>query len=379
VHQLSFGPEKVVAEAAMLLHSASQAGDRPEVRRRVDAVAHQLIPLVRSQRALVDIALQPGRAFKLAVPHVLLTTLGHHDEPFDQVFLSRCSVALEMAGDLPPSALFERRWITSHWKHDWDLHSASPVDGTFLDSAIDVLSDSREDAYSLTHLLFYLTDFGGGVLPALSRPVDTVLSEVEALLLRYLDSEDYDLAGELLMAWPLLRAPWSPVPAFAFRVLASVEDDAGMLPCGNVDVERLGRLDSAERGRYALATAYHTAFVMGFLCAVSLRPDCAPPVKVQGREFAALISQQFLGFVGDDQGHWLQVYAECDDSEKRTLAPLLCQFAVLQNLRKHDYEAVRDILLLAKRVGMPEHPLSTRAADLLSALGASMEVFGSSS
>ena len=61
-------------------------------------------------------ALQPGRAFKYAVPHVLLTRLGHGDDTFDSVFRSRCSLTVELAGDLPPSARLERRWIAAHWE-----------------------------------------------------------------------------------------------------------------------------------------------------------------------------------------------------------------------------------------------------------------------
>ena len=63
------------------------------------------------------------------------------------------------------------------------------------------------------------------------------------------------------------------VPHFGFRVLAGAEDSTGILPCGNTKADRLGRLQGEERVRYAFGTAYHTAYVMGFLCAASLRPN----------------------------------------------------------------------------------------------------------
>ena len=101
--------------------------------------------------------------------------------------------------------------------------------------------------------------------------------DVGSLLAGYMDAEDYDLAGELLLAWPLMGAPWSPSAAFAFRVLASIEDQVGVLPCGNVNLAHLAQLEGEERARYALGTAYHTAYVMGFLCAASAstRPGAA--------------------------------------------------------------------------------------------------------
>jgi hypothetical protein len=376
VPQLSFGPEKVVAETAMLVYAASGVCNRPAIRRRVEAVGRQLVPYVRSRRALADTALRPRRAFKYAVPHVLLTSLGHSDNAFDDVFRARCALAVELAGDLPPSARLERHWIENHWESDWRPFTDAQVYETFVNRPIDVLSESRDEAYAHTHLLFYLTDFGRRPPPRLSRPLGTLMSEFEGLLLRYLDLEDYDLSGELLMAWPQLGVSWSPAAAFAFRVLARVEDVVGVLPCGNVDLERLGNLEPHERGRYARASAYHTAFVMGFLCAVSLRCGTVPPTKIDGDQYADSAWEGFLGYIDGYQGHWLEVFAEADGSEKRVLAPLLGNMAIIQKIRQRDYKALHDILVLASSTRMPEHPFLKRAADVLWALDAAMAVVG---
>src|SRR3954468_7499943 len=45
--RLSFGPEKVVAEAAMLAYAAAGIVGRPHVRERVDDLARRLVPYVR--------------------------------------------------------------------------------------------------------------------------------------------------------------------------------------------------------------------------------------------------------------------------------------------------------------------------------------------
>jgi hypothetical protein len=379
VPQLSFGPEKVVAEAAMLVYAASGASDSPEVQSRVEAVGRQLVPYVRSQRAMADMALRPGRVFKHAVPHALLTALGHRDDAMDQFFRSQCARAMDLAGDFPPSARLERDWIASHLSPGWESRREDRLHGTFLDLPIDSLSESREEAYSLTHLLFYLTDFARTPLAPLSRrPLGTVLNEVEGLLLRCLDVEDYDLSGELLMAWPQLREEWSPAATFAFRVLARVEDEVGVLPCGNADVERLVELSEFERSRYARATAYHTAFVMGFLCAVSLRHGSRPPTTVEGRQYPDAVWEGFWGEIDANQGHWLQDFMQSSSAEKRVLAPLLCHFAIIQKLRLHDFEGLNNVLVRAAEAGLPEHPLQTRATDLLSSLGVAVAVFSGS-
>ena len=352
--QLSFGPEKVVAEAAMLAYAASGVVGVSDVRRRVDDLAGQLVPYVRSRRALADMALQPGRAFKYAVPHVLLTRLGHGDDTFDRVFRSRCALTVELAGDLPPSARLERRWIATHWDFALPSPSVDHIEGTFIDHPIDVLSHAREEAYSLTHLLFYLTDFGLGPPPAMSRPPGDVLTEIEALLLRYLDLEDYDLSGELLMAWPQLGAAWSPSAVFAFRVLARVEDSVGMLPCGNVDVGHLDRLEPDERSRYARATAYHTAFVMGFLCAASLHDRSQPPTTIDGRRYPTPRGWGSSPTSTTTRALARRV-ADCDNSEKAVLAPMLCHFAILQTLRRRTIERSATCSC-SPRADLPEHP-----------------------
>jgi hypothetical protein len=51
---------------------------------------------------------------------------------------------------------------------------------------------------------------------------------------------------------------------------------------------------------------------------------------------------------------------------------MLCNFAILQKLRQQNYAALRDVLLLASRFQLVEHPLRARATDVLMALGTAM-------
>lgn len=338
---LSFGPEKVVAEAAMLAHVASRAStDRP-VRDRVDALAERLVPLARSPRVLADAALEPGRAFTYAVPHVLLAGLGRPDERFDRFLRGRCERALATWRDLPPSAELERAWIARLW--GWAAAGAEVLDGPHFGRPLAVCSGAREDAYAFTHQLFYLTDFGGEPRVWLARPRADLLAEVEVLLLRFLDAEDYDAAGELLMTWPELGAAWTPTATFAFRVLARVEDEVGVLPCGNVDPERLDRLAGPERTRYARATGYHTGFVMGFLCAAVLASD-APPPTVVADDDASDAWADLWPLADPGQGHWLVDFARATVEEKRALTPTLATLLVLQRVRLRDYAGLAELL-----------------------------------
>ena len=361
----SFGPEKPVAETAMLIYAASASGHRTDVASRVDELARLLVPHARSERVLVDIALHPALAFKFAVPHILLTRLGYRDAGFDDLLRSSITAHVRNGHDRPPSASLERRWISSLWTgQDPDAGWRADLQTSVLKWPIDILGGLRDDAYAFTHLIFYCTDFG--FRPRrLPRRRSIIMGEAGSLLARYLDAEDYDLAGETLLAWPFTGAAWSPTASFGFRVLASVEDQVGVLPCGNVDIRRLTQLEGEERTRYALGMAYHTAYVMGFLCAASLRSDRAPPLKIVGPQFKKSCLGRLLRHVDYDQGHWQSKFSSLAEEEQRVLTPFLLDITIMQKCRRHDYEAMRKILSLACEYGITSSPMCRQAVELL--------------
>ena len=361
----NFGPEKPIAETAMLMYAASAAGDRPAIASRIDELARLLAPHARSERVLVDMALHPALAFKFAVPHVLLTKLGYRDASFDD-FLRTCVSSHARNGhDRPPSASLERQWITSLWTGE---DRAASWRAALLDSVlnwpVDILGGLRDDAYAFTHLMLYCTGFGFRA-PRLPRSRSIILGEAGSLLARYIDAEDYDLAGELLLAWPLTGAPWSPTAAFGFRVLARVEDEAGVLPCGNVNLGRLAQLEGEARTRYALGMAYHTAYVMGFLCAASLSPGRVPPVTIAGPQFDESCLTRLLHHVSDDQGHWQAEFRTLAGEERLALTPLVLDIAIVQTCRRHDYKAMSDVLSIACECRLAGAALCRQAAELL--------------
>jgi hypothetical protein len=360
----SFGPEKVVAETAMLIYAASASRSRPAIASRIDDLAALLAPHARSQRVLVDIALHPALAFKFAVPHILLTRIGYSDTGFDDFLKSCASASARNAQDRPPSASLERQWIRSLWTGlNSDAAWRAGLRNSVLNAPFDILGGLRTDAYAVTHLIMYCTDFGFRNRRLPRRSV--LLSEAASLLARYMDAEDYDLAGELLLAWPLSGAAWSPTAAFAFRVLASVEDQAGMLPCGNINLARLDQLEGEPRARYALGTAYHTAYVMGFLCAASLRPGRAPPVKIGGPRADKAILTRLLAYIDDDQGHWGPEFSRLAEDEQRALVPFLLNVAIVQKSRKRDYQALSEILSFACERRVARSPMCRQAMELL--------------
>jgi Domain of unknown function (DUF6895) len=360
----SFGPEKPLAETAMLMYASASCHDRPAVRARIDALVAMLVPLARSERVMLNIALNPALVFKFAAPHVLLTRLGYGDESFD-AFLESCLASEASDGvERPPSARIEKQWLSSLRRAPetggaW----ASDLAGSVLDTPLDILGGRRDDTYAWTHLVMYATDFGNEPRRALHPPDRS--GQAGALLARYLDIEDYDLAGEVLLAWPLTASAWSPAAAFGFKVLAGVEDQVRVLPCGNMSPARVAALDGEERFRYVLATAYHTAYVMGFLCAASLRTGRTPPLTIPAGQCDSRALDALLPYIDEAQGHWQAGFARLTGEAQRALTPFVLDMAIVQTSRRRDYAAMVDVLSHAQAYGLSDAPLCRQATELL--------------
>lgn len=369
----SFRPDKPIAEVAMLLYASSGVRDHSDVAERIDDLARCLAPLARSNRIMLSMSLHPSVCVEFAVPHILLSKLGLKDKQFDH-FLQMCLNSQASRGhERPPFASLEKRWILALWSAvkpgpDWQIDLKHSV----LNWPIDILGGLKEDAYALTHLVIYCTDFGFRVT-RLPRPRSVVLAEARSFLAKCLDEEDYDLAAEILMIWPQLGAPWCASSAFGFRVLLKVEDQVGVLPSVRTKTDRLNKLEGDDKTRYAFATAYHTALVMGLLCAVSLHKGKIPPTRLTGVTVEKLLIDQLLSFIDADQGHWQPIFASMLESERLTLAPLLLDIALAQKLRKRDYDEANQLLEIAGKYGMDQSPLSVQAAEMLHRLAAFSE------
>ena len=270
-----------------------------EIRVRVDSLTNLLAPLARSERIALGICLQPGLAMDYALAHVCLTRLGCPDEGFDKLLRQADCSEARNGKERVPHRVLEMNWIRRIWndsKGDTDVPAVAYE--SVVNRTMDLLQGTRDDVYGFTHSLMYLRDFNQNPLP-LPRDHAVILSEAEASLARCLDEQDYDLGGEVLLSWPLTGTRWSAGAIFGLRVLRTVEDKAGFLPAPVTRLERLRRIEGDARNCYFLATAYHTIYVMGLLCALALQPDNRPPLNVPAC-FRGGISQTILQYLDSD-------------------------------------------------------------------------------
>jgi len=364
----SFLAEKPISETAMLLYATSAANRLPEVSAKIEEVARTIAPHARSSRAALQIALHPALGLDFAFTHILLTKLGFGDPCFDDYVKSCLQSQSSYVHERPPFASLEQRWLESVWTGS-ALSSGWNVDllRSALNGPIDILGGLRDDAYAFTHILMYCTDFGNQSCQ-LPRKRSHVMDDASSLLAKCLDDEDYDLAAEVLLFWPLTGAPWTATASFGFRVLALVEDRVGILPGGTTNTERLRSLSGLDKTRYRLGTGYHTAIVMGILCATSLRLGQAPTTNLAGPLVETRFLERLSCIVDHDRGHWRSPFQNLSDTEQRTLGPLLLDIAIAQQYRKRDFEALREVLALACEYGLAKSPLCRQAAGLLERL-----------
>jgi hypothetical protein len=373
-------PEKVICETAILLYAASAASPHKEVRAAVETVARLLIPHARGTRMLLGICLEPSLALDYAEAHICLSRLGYPDPGFDKLLCQSRNAQAGFGRERVPHRVLEQRWIDGIWMEAMSgrRDRPSPVLLSVLNQPIDLFGGNREDIYAFTHALMYFRDFN--IRPRrLPRARSVILAEAEAALARCLDEEDYDLGGEVLVAWPLTGPSWSLAAAFGFRVLARVEDAHGYLPAPSTQKQRLDKLTGQAHTDYWLATAYHTIYVMGLLCAAALHPRRAPPLQMAPRAAANRGAADAILQHLDCDGRSVQWRQEIDETtppEREVLAGFLLNIALYRKVRRRDFGAVIELLRIGYRSGLADSPASSQCAELLERLATLESITG---
>jgi hypothetical protein len=368
----SVKPEKVISETALLVLWAGAHREEPGVGERVASLVQALAPHARGARMRLGLCLEPALCLDYAQAHACLHRIGLGDESFDRVLDAALASQAAAARERVPHRELEQCWIAELLGKGvpTGITRRAVVGRTVLARPLDVYGSGREDLYAFTHALMYALE---PALPStrLPRARRALLAEAEAALARCIDEQDYDLAGELLLAWPLMRCHWSAGAAFAANVLARVEDEAGFLPCAATRLDRLAQLEGDARTDYLLATAYHTVYVMGLLCAASLRPGSAPARSATAG--AASASARLLAALprGAGSPHWRDQVEALDDGQKESLAGFLLAMALRRFVVARDFASLHGLLLDAHRLGLADTPAASQAAELLHRLAAS--------
>ena len=364
-------PEKVIGETAFLLYAASLV-ENEAIKAKVSEIAQILVPHARSKKILLGICLYPALAIEYAQAHVFLTRIGYPDNLFDAMLDKSIRSQSHFGRERPAHRMLEQEWVKRVWTGSSEpavRHISDMIANSALSHPTDVLHGTREDLYAFTHALMYATCFS--ISPwKIGKKTELLLEEAEAMLARCIDEQDYDLAGELLLAWPLTGSTWSPLAAFAFRVLMRVEDEAGFLPSPATRIDTLQKLEGEKKKKYLHATAYHTAYVMGLLCSASLQTGMGSLSKISTNELTSKIPEKILEFLraGNLNPHWLADFDRLTENEQYPLADLLLNIALYRSVQQKQYDTVFELIQIAYEENIGGNALVTQAAELLDRL-----------
>jgi hypothetical protein len=231
---------------------------------------------------------------------------------------------------------------------------------------MDAFGSTRVDIYAFTHAIMYASDLGGRrvVLP---RRAHAIAADADVALAFSLDSNDFDLSAEILLTWPMLGLSWSAAAIFAFQVLADVEDQIGFLPGSAFNLERYHILTGEKRKQFALVTSYHTAFVMGFLCAAALKRGRTPPASVPPARRSHGAAAAILHLVGAETPApcWRKLFSALSPHQQDSIASLVLTTNLRRAKTKGDLGLLQKQLEIALVHDLVDSPAVKQAAALL--------------
>lgn len=360
---------KVAAEAAMLLLCAAHVqGMDGRIRAGADLVARLLIPHARSDSVLAAICIDPALARDHSVAHVILSHLGYPDPDADRLLAQSLAVGSDFGPERLPHRELEQRWLERlHFAGDAPPRpDAEILARSSLGRPMDALGSTLLDKYAFTHCVLYASDLGGRRM-VLPRSAADIAADADAALASSLDANDFDLTAEVLWTWPMLGLAWSPAATFAFQVLAAVEDETGFLPGPDFSLARLRSLRGRQRSRYLLVTSYHTALVMGFLCAAALRPGRTPPAAVPASSACAPVAADFMALITprSPEPRWREAFRPLAPSRQNALAALVLTVVLRRARSRADMTTVRDALQVSLQHNLLDAPALGQGAALL--------------
>jgi len=205
-------------------------------------------------------------------------------ESLKKAIQSMLDLGLPMASEDNPYRKMELRYALE----DEGFNRGPPTlrslfKGTSLDvplrDAPPVLSLGLDHIYGLTHVVFYLTDFG-------SSPHEVPKSKslrwlVSAQLGVQTLEKNWDAVAELLMCCNFLRCFPAPIYKTAWFSLLKAQKTDGSLTDNFFDVRKFERMEGPEKERYYFRQHYHTTTVCTAAAFLTAEGDIAEATRLK--------------------------------------------------------------------------------------------------
>ena len=223
------------------------------------------VEVIRRMTYVDGIHRKPELVLPYSIMYKSLRECGLEAEILKGVIQSMLDIGLPMATEDNPYRKMELRYALENGRFN---HLPPPIQTLFRNTSLNtslrdtppVLSFRLENIYGLTHVVFYLTDFGFSTksnipnIASLRWLVSTMLG-VQTL------ERNWDTVAELLMCCSFLNYFPSPLYLQAWTALFKAQKSNGSLTDNFFDVKKFDSMDVAEKGRYYFEQHYHTTLV----------------------------------------------------------------------------------------------------------------------
>jgi hypothetical protein len=210
---------------------------------------------------------RPAIAFAYLIPYLMLRATGYRSDYHEETLRLLRRGNLLRAAEVVPYRALEREHAL--WKSGWTRdeprwrHLAR---ATVLLQCNNPAAWDDEAAYSVTHTLFYLTDFGNRDAHLSQSERDRAVDTVECLLLHYWRIGHWDLVGELLVNLNCLRNGGSPIYEAAARAYHAAWRDDGTVPA----TQKAIRAAPVRKEADPFRLRYHPTLVAVLYCATAI-------------------------------------------------------------------------------------------------------------
>jgi Domain of unknown function (DUF6895) len=263
--------EKALVELALLclcLHRQPRYATHPRTRRFLQFIADLYsTPLYRERLFRVQGAFVPH-----AVLIVTLDTCGYLEgDPLRERFQRFIEHSGVSYVEREPHRVLEVRHIldVARFRHHLPSYLAL-CRASIVGKPLNPIYMSDEDAYSLTHTLLYLSDFGSRPIPTLPlQRLHGLYWAVHHLLGMYVHQGNLDIAGELLLSCHALRGTTSELYALGWQALLAGQRPDGAVPGPAPEATDIDDGDADKRRERLFEHCYHTTLVatlVGALC-----------------------------------------------------------------------------------------------------------------
>lgn len=354
--------EKIIAETAFLIAFSKNNRSHPEVDKAFIELIEVVEPLARSKAMLTNICLKPGLALDYGQAHVCLDYAGYPNSRFDDALHAALKSSAASCVERTPYRMMEGEWLKQLWNKGIEDNMSFWTQLSCLNHAADFFSENSDGAYSITHAVMY-----GAFRRKEITGIDPekLFQTIESLLIRYMDEQNYDVAGELLMTWPLLNRKWSHTALFALHCLFKIEERVGFLPAPGLERSRIDGAEQDEKRTYIYSINYHTALVMGLLCNTLLENRGCIETSSNGRSYSGKWSSIVENEISTGKEvHWKEYYQGTSDIQKQKLLPMLYQVCLIRWVREKKYGSVKK-LLDNNEEALLHLPISNQAKELL--------------